>query len=42
MNSTTEFYIPQPQGFEDATQPRNVCKLNWAIYGLKEVPCAWF
>ena len=38
---TTEVYMVQPQGFEDATRPQHVCKLNWAIYGLKEAPRAW-
>ena len=25
---TTEVYMVQPQGFEDATRPQHVCKLN--------------
>ena len=31
----------QPSGFEDC-KPHHVCKLQKAIYGLKQSPRAWF
>jgi hypothetical protein len=30
-----EVYIEQPPGYEDATKPGYVCKLDKALYGLK-------
>lgn len=32
----------QPPGFKDTTHPSYVCKLNKAIYGLKQSPRQWF
>ncbi|XP_070517912.1 uncharacterized protein [Cardiocondyla obscurior] len=39
-NIKSEVYIKQPQGYEDGTE--NVCKLNKALYGLKESPRLWY
>lgn len=32
----------QPPSFIDPNLPRHVCKLRKAIYGLKQVPRAWY
>lgn len=42
MNSKvkSEVYVKQPQGFED--KPDKLCKLQKALYGLRESPRAWF
>ncbi|CAA7032031.1 unnamed protein product [Microthlaspi erraticum] len=37
-----EVYMQQPPGFVDKDRPDYVCKLNKAIYGLKQAPCAWY
>ncbi|KAI5343890.1 hypothetical protein L3X38_011766 [Prunus dulcis] len=37
-----DVYMRQPPGFVDPHQPDHVCKLNKAIYGLKQAPWAWF
>jgi hypothetical protein len=37
-----EVYIEQPQGFELHSRDTHVCKLNKSLYGLKEVPRAWY
>uniref|UniRef100_A0A8R7NWC1 Reverse transcriptase Ty1/copia-type domain-containing protein n=1 Tax=Triticum urartu TaxID=4572 RepID=A0A8R7NWC1_TRIUA len=37
-----DVYMQQPPGFEDATYPSHVCKLQWSIYGLKQSPRAWY
>lgn len=34
--------MEQPPGFRDKDQPQAVCKLHKAIYGLKQVPRAWY
>jgi len=36
-----EVYIEQPIGFEDSERPDWVCKLNRALYGLKQSPREW-
>ena len=36
-----EVYMTQPPGFESSDKSL-VCKLNKAIYGLKQAPKAWF
>ena len=36
-----EVYMQQPPGFESSTKSM-LCKLNKAIYGLKQAPTAWF
>lgn len=38
---TEEVYMSQPPGYVDADHPTYVCKLNKAIYGLKQSPSAW-
>jgi histone deacetylase 1/2 len=35
-------FMHQPEGFVDPTKPNHICKLSKAIYGLKQVPRAWF
>lgn len=37
-----EVYMCQPLGYTDARLPAHVCKLDKAIYGLKQDPRAWY
>lgn len=37
-----EVYIHQPIGFKDNRRPNSVCKLNKAIYGLRQAANKWF
>jgi histone deacetylase 1/2 len=37
-----EVYMQQPPGFEDSQHPQYVCKLQRALYGLKQSPRAWY
>jgi hypothetical protein len=37
-----EVYMQQPPGYEDPTRPGYVCKLDKTLYGLKQVPWAWY
>lgn len=37
-----EVYMCQPPGYADAACPNYVCKLEKAIYGFKQAPCAWY
>ncbi|KAL0561727.1 hypothetical protein IC582_002168 [Cucumis melo] len=34
-------YMTQPPGYVHPSYPNYVCKLNKAIYGLKQAPCTW-
>ena len=34
--------MQQPPGFEDDRYPSHVCKLQRALYGLKQSPHAWY
>ena len=34
--------MAQPKGYVDASKPNHVCKLNRALYELKQAPRAWF
>jgi hypothetical protein len=37
-----EVYLRQPPGFESEKCPHRVYKLRKVLYGLKQVPRAWF
>ena len=37
-----DVYMQQPPGFKDARFPSHVCKLQRALYGLKQSPRAWY
>ena len=37
-----DIYMEQPPGMSDPTFPNHVCKLQQALYGLKQTPRAWF
>jgi len=37
-----EIYIEQPNGFETFGMETHVCSLKRALYGLQQVPCAWY
>jgi hypothetical protein len=37
-----DVYMKQPPGHEDKSRPHYVCKLDKAIYGLKQVPWEWY
>jgi hypothetical protein len=37
-----EVYTRQPPGYKDRDYPSYVCKLDKAIYGIKQVPRAWY
>lgn len=39
---TEDIYMSQPPGFVSKEHPEFVCKLDKAIYGLKQVPRAWY
>ncbi|RVW26307.1 Retrovirus-related Pol polyprotein from transposon RE1 [Vitis vinifera] len=39
---TEDVFMSQPLGFIDRDHPHHVCKLRKAIYGLKQVPRAWY
>jgi hypothetical protein len=34
--------MEHPKGFVDKNHPNSVCRLQKAIYGLKQTPRAWF
>ena len=36
----SKVFVKQPGGYEDGTE--RVCKLNKALYGLRESPRAWY
>lgn len=35
-------YMKQPLGYKNTQYPHYVCKLNKALYGLRQAPRAWF
>lgn len=37
-----EVYVSQPPGFVDQDRPHHACKLNKALYSLKQAPRAWY
>ena len=37
-----EVYMELPLGYTTSTKTKVVCKLQWALYGLKQSPRAWF
>ena len=34
--------MEQPPGYVDSKHPNHVCRLNKALYGLRQAPRAWF
>ena len=39
---TDAVFMQQPPGFVDKSRPHHVCRLNKAIYGLRQSPRAWY
>uniref|UniRef100_A0A803NKZ0 Reverse transcriptase Ty1/copia-type domain-containing protein n=1 Tax=Cannabis sativa TaxID=3483 RepID=A0A803NKZ0_CANSA len=39
---TEDVYMEQPFGYVSLTHPSYVCKLQKALYGLRQAPRAWF
>jgi histone deacetylase 1/2 len=37
-----EVYMKQPPGYEDPHTPNHICKLDKALYDLKQAPRAWY
>jgi hypothetical protein len=37
-----DVYLRQPPGFEDKLHPNYVCRLDKALYNLKQAPQAWY
>lgn len=37
-----QVFMEQQKGFVDPHRPHFVCKLNKALYGIKQAPLAWF
>jgi hypothetical protein len=37
-----EVYMEIPEGFDGAGDPTKVCKINCALYGLRQSPKAWY
>ena len=37
-----DVFMAQPPGFLNSQYPSHVCKLNKAIYGLRQAPRAWY
>ena len=37
-----EVYIEQLEGFKNFDWEYHVCRLKWALYGLKKEPRAWY
>ena len=37
-----DVYVAQPVGFEKRGQEHLVCKLQKALYGLRQAPRAWY
>ncbi|GKA84677.1 retrovirus-related pol polyprotein from transposon TNT 1-94 [Tanacetum coccineum] len=37
-----EVYVQQPPGFKSNKFPNHVCKLDKALYGMKQAPKAWY
>jgi hypothetical protein len=37
-----EVYIEHPKGFEIFNSESHVCRLNRALYGMKQAPRAWY
>nr|GEV51107.1 hypothetical protein [Tanacetum cinerariifolium] len=42
VNLREEVYVSQPNGFVDPDNPNHVYKLKKSLYGLKQVPRAWY
>jgi hypothetical protein len=37
-----DVFMCQPPGFHDPSKPNYLCKLNKALYGIKQAPRAWY
>lgn len=35
-------YIEQPKWFETFDRESHVCRVKWALHGLKQAPCIWY
>uniref|UniRef100_A0A2N9F8M0 Reverse transcriptase Ty1/copia-type domain-containing protein n=1 Tax=Fagus sylvatica TaxID=28930 RepID=A0A2N9F8M0_FAGSY len=41
-NLSEEVFMSQPPGYKHPLYPNHICKLQRAIYGIKQAPRAWF
>jgi len=41
-NLKENVFVHQPEGYTDSIKPGHICKLNKAIYGLKQALRAWY
>ena len=37
-----DIYMQQPEGFEEKSKEKMVCKLKKSLYGLKQAPREWY
>jgi len=41
-NIDTEIYVEQPKGMGAIGESYKICKLNKALYSLRQLPCVWY